>query len=463
MPARQRWLRPSPGMLIAGSLAAVAFVWLCQRFDWFDAKQYQGWPELIAVGIMAATLSLLLAWWLAALTFRWRFQLPLRNLLVVFVACSIVGNWFAARYGNARRQADATNQIERIGGQVGFDRWLEKEPADSSSSSLAPSSNRWPIADAGEEVLAQGFLGNDFFRRANFVFLEDRKIGDSALGYLGEFANFRGGVSLDHSAITDAGLARVAALDDLELLDISDTRITDSGLARLVGLGRLDCLVLDDTKITDTGLQYVGQIAQLSDLRMNHDRISGGGLKHLTNLAQLRKLGASYTDITDAALASIGKLKHLDSLWLAGTNVTNAGLAHLSGCTELQTLCLDETQVTGEGIDCLRGLEHLTACSLNNAAVSDVGLQSLSTLEHLEELDLGSANISDVSLNYLTALPNLRSLSLRGCTIYNYATAPHARFRNLQSLNVTSICVEGEAIDWSDWVSGDCDVCDRSR
>ncbi len=461
---KRRCLRPLPGMLIAGALLADGFLWVCKRYDLFDAHRYEGWLEFLGVACTAAMIALLLLWWLAALTFRWQFQLPLRNVLIVFAACSIVGSWFAARYETARRQAAATNQVERVGGHVLFNHWLEPDPSLSSPGALSPEpTSRWPAADAVESFLAQRFLGDDYFRTADFVNFDDRTTGDAALGCLGEFGNFHGGVSLNHTAITDAGLARVARLKHLENLDISSTRVTDAGLAQLVELRDLGDLDLDDTRITDAGLQSVGQIAQLYDLRLNQDRITDAGFKHLTKLPQLRKLGASFTGLTDAGLESIGKLKHLDELWIAGTHVTDAGLARLTDCDELQTLCLDETRVTGEGIDCLRGLEHLRACSLNGAAVSDAGLKTISTLEHLEEFDIGSANISDVSLNFLTTLPNLQSLSIRACTIRNYATAPHARFQNLQSLDITSICVDGPAIDWQDWVPPACNVRDCSR
>jgi hypothetical protein len=55
--------------------------------------------------------------------------------------------------------------------------------------------------------------------------------------------------------VTDAGLKELAALKQLQWLELSWTQVTDAGLKVLAGLTQLKRLYLSGTQVTDAGLQ----------------------------------------------------------------------------------------------------------------------------------------------------------------------------------------------------------------
>lgn len=61
-------------------------------------------------------------------------------------------------------------------------------------------------------------------------------------------------INLRGTRITDADLADLSELSDVDVLDLSDTRVSDSGLRHLKTLTRLVLLVLDGTQVTPAGV-----------------------------------------------------------------------------------------------------------------------------------------------------------------------------------------------------------------
>lgn len=112
-------------------------------------------------------------------------------------------------------------------------------------------------------------------------------------------------INLSFSAVTDAGLARLAKYDQLSRLDLSYMNITDAGLQHVAKLKKLIELTLTDTPITDAGLAHL------------------------------------------ASSKSLGILRTLE---LAGTRITDAGLAHLKSATQLQSLDLTRCHVSATAV-----------------------------------------------------------------------------------------------------------------
>lgn len=65
------------------------------------------------------------------------------------------------------------------------------------------------------------------------------------------------GVDLSRSAVTDADLVLLAALPDLEVLDLRLTSVGDAGVAHLRGAKVLRFLNLFRTRLTDPGLDHL--------------------------------------------------------------------------------------------------------------------------------------------------------------------------------------------------------------
>ena len=60
-------------------------------------------------------------WFLAALLFRLRFQFSIRSLLLLTVVVAIPCSWLAVEREQARKQREAVEAIEKLGGWVAYD------------------------------------------------------------------------------------------------------------------------------------------------------------------------------------------------------------------------------------------------------------------------------------------------------------------------------------------------------
>jgi hypothetical protein len=158
--------------------------------------------------------------------------------------------------------------------------------------------------------------------------------------------------------------------------------MTDAGLAHLVGMKQMQVLWPDDTQITDAGLAYLAGMKQMQYLLLPNMRISDAGLAHLAGMKQMQVLWLEDTQITDAGLAHLAgmtQMQRLQRLWLNNTQITDAGLAHLAGMTQMQYLFLTDTQITDAGLVHLAGMTQLQYLDLDHTRITDAGIQKLQT------------------------------------------------------------------------------------
>ena len=79
--------------------------------------------------------------------------------------------------------------------------------------------------------------------------------------------------------MTDTGLKELAALTQLQTLDLSQTSVTDAGLHELAGLKELIRLILSETRVTDAGLTELAGLQQLQTLELSFTKMTDAGLK----------------------------------------------------------------------------------------------------------------------------------------------------------------------------------------
>jgi hypothetical protein len=241
---------------------------------------------------------------------RW-YQFSLRTLLVFMTLCAVACSWLAVKVQQAKRQREAVDAIQKLGGGVIYDYDVYGKPK--------PQPPPW----------LRYLLGDDFF------------------------ANI-GGVSFRNTQVTDAELEMLKGLTQVHQLYVNSPQVTDAGLETLKGLTQLQGLCLNNTQVTDAGLETLKGLTQLQLLWLNNTRVTDAGLEELKGLTQLLSLSLDDTQVTDAGLEELKGLTQLQSLYLNNTQVTDAGLENLKGLTQLQGLCLNNTQVTDEGISKLQ-------------------------------------------------------------------------------------------------------------
>jgi len=331
--ARSRWFHLSPDRLVIGLLLVISLLWLSERFQWFGFNHHKGWTVLIAVAAVGAAAVVVLAWWIAGLIFRWRFQFGIRSLLAFCLTMSIAAGWLAVEMRRARRQADVVTPIRNSNAWETYD-WQFDADGRSTGSSEPP----WPGP-------LWKTLGIDFFSVVVVIHYTDAT--DAGLENLKELTHLRE-LSLDSTKVTDAGLAHLNRLTELRYLGISYTDVTDAGLEHLKGLTQLRKLDLSGTNITDAGLAY---LKELTLLVLNSTRITDAGLAHLRDLKQLRLLDLCETNVADAGLEQLRNMPQLQSLGLDGTKTTDVGLLRLKELTQLRELYVHNTKVTDAGVN----------------------------------------------------------------------------------------------------------------
>jgi len=105
--------------------------------------------------------------------------------------------------------------------------------------------------------------------------------GDAELQELGAVANDLVWLDLSRTGITDAGLAVVAKMPNLEHLDLRGTSVGDDGLESLAGLDNLETLSLYDTGVTDSGLKALQALPALRRLYLGGTPVTEEGLEAL--------------------------------------------------------------------------------------------------------------------------------------------------------------------------------------
>lgn len=123
---------------------------------------------------------------------------------------------------------------------------------------------------------------------------------------------------LEAAWITDPGLAAVASLTNLQLLNLADCRVGDAGLAALARLVSLESLGLNNTDVRDTGLEHLYGLMNLKDLSLRSTEVTNAGLVHLSGLKSLERLDLDSCSLTEQGLTYLQRLPKLRELWLSG-------------------------------------------------------------------------------------------------------------------------------------------------
>jgi Leucine Rich repeat len=164
-------------------------------------------------------------------TRRW-LQFSLRTLLaIMLVVCCLLG-WVAFKRSQAAEQQAAYKLIVAKGGLTNFGRESARSPW-----------LRWIL---GEDVAAG-----------------------------------RGCIEFSNSGLTDADLAQLSSLRQLQRLSLNNNPITDQGLVHLSKLSQLKYLSLDETNITDNGLRSLRACQSLEFLSLYRTRATSAGVQSL--------------------------------------------------------------------------------------------------------------------------------------------------------------------------------------
>jgi Leucine-rich repeat (LRR) protein len=188
---------------------------------------------------------------------------------------------------------------------------------------------------------------------------------DDRLGYVAQLPRLKsfsidprfGGPVDFPSHVSDAGLAHLAGLTELERLHLGNCAFTDVGIAHLSGLTKLEYLSVSGTEITRSGL---GRLASRNRIK----RIDGLEDHPLDFVELFPALEAilNWGGARDSDLIYIKNLRHLKELIIVSPHITDACVEHLLGLNGLRILYLYDTQITERGSKQLQ--EALPTCEI---------------------------------------------------------------------------------------------------
>jgi hypothetical protein len=168
---------------------------------------------------------------------RW-YQFSLRTLFVFTTLCAVACSWLAVKMQQARKQREAVEAIQKLGGEVKYDY------QETTILNPQPPGPAW----------LRKLFGDDFFATVTSV----RLSSDANLGDLKGLTDVRA-LFLSNIWVTDAGLENLTGMTQLITLFLDDTQVTDAGLEHLKGLTQLQMLYVGNTQVTEAGVTKLRQ------------------------------------------------------------------------------------------------------------------------------------------------------------------------------------------------------------
>jgi len=222
-----------------------------------------------------------------------------------------------------------------------------------------------------------------------------------------------------HGLITDAVLARVAALDHVTSLELGGSgELSDEGLLQLARMPQLERLDLSDYpggRITDRGLEVLRHLPNLRTFAMTWQRgISDVGVANLAYCSRLERVDLMGSPTGDGAIAAVRGKPSLTE-FRSGRLVTDAGLRLLSDFPALRHLLVDGP-FTNAGLAAVARIPQLTDLDLfwHVTRITSDGFAHLVDLPNLESLGADNALSGDAAMRWIARMPKLRRLRAQG-------------------------------------------------
>jgi hypothetical protein len=256
----------------------------------------------------------------------------------------------------------------------------------------------------------------------------------------------RGIKALDAGGLmTDAVLARITALDHVIALSLGGSReLTDDGLLQLAAMPQLQALDLSEYpggRLTDRGLEVLRHLPNLRHFEMTWQRgITDTGVAHLRACDRLERVNLMGSPTGDGAIEALqGKpgLRRFSS----GRLVTDAGIRLLHNFpsmkvhTEGASLLIDGP-FSNDGLAALAGLDGVVDLDLfwHVTNVTTQGFVHLAGLPNLASIGADGKLSDDESMRHFAAVPRLRKLRAQGTIATDAGFEALGRSRTLEGL-----------------------------
>ena len=223
-------------------------------------------------------------------------------------------------------------------------------------------------------------------------------------------------VSMEGSDVSDEGLKAIAALPNLNELDLSRVKtITPAGWKALGSAAKLETLWLSNTVIEDAAFKELAALKGLKALKIDGTNLTLANTgATFAQFKQLVELDAGDSPVSDEGLLALCAARALEKLNLRKTNVSDSGFQPLAQLQKLKELNLSEIPaLTGTGFADIVELTGLEIVYLNDSGITDKGMKSIARLFELKQLDLDRTKITDDGVKLLANKRSLEKVSFQ--------------------------------------------------
>jgi hypothetical protein len=269
-------------------------------------------------------------------------------------------------------------------------------------------------------------------------FVEALKADDTFLPYVARLTGLSG-VCPVYARFSGAGWRTLQSLPQLEHI-CTPYGLTDDEMAGIATLQTVYEMEIVATKLTDAGLASIAKLRNLEVLHLDGNAMmTDEGLKALATLPKLRHLRLTGP-FTDRGVEYLAALPSLKVLWLESPKVTEETLGHLAQCESLERLCVPWLdRITDRAMTHLKSMPKLKALGVGDAWNADAGVAALASLTNLEVLALkGGPGLTDKGLTPLANMPKLRALQIYNSRITEQGLAGLAQCKTLDSIEIKS-------------------------
>lgn len=232
-------------------------------------------------------------------------------------------------------------------------------------------------------------------------------VDDASFAHLSSLKNLESlSITYMVKQFTGAGLGYLN--ENLLELNTNSPTLTAEGLAFLPRFKKLRKLSLCGDSLggrvgslTDAMLVGLAALPDLEHLDLNERNLDGSFLTHLPANSKLKSLHLyKIKSFKSENLKHLGKLKHLEVLHLPPVDVPPDAAAALADLENLRELNLYSNSVfTGESLKGIKGFPVLTGLAVSSSPISDSGLQAIAdAMPMLTALELNFGNESKSSL-----------------------------------------------------------------
>ena len=215
------------------------------------------------------------------------------------------------------------------------------------------------------------------------------KFNDDWMPSLAKLTNLKALRFTNNGKLTDAGMAQLAGLKNLENFSFVGTQMTGKAYAQFEGFAKLTRVSHRGSSIDDEGLrQLCDHLPNLESISLAHAKFTDAGAPHLAKLTKLKGLELGTSKATPQALKAITKLP-LESLQLGEGFESVACIAIVKDIASLRRLTLTNAQaITDADLQVIAGLTQLDHLEIDKMPLSDERIPALKPFAFLKSMRL---------------------------------------------------------------------------